>query len=273
MQISRVSLAASILAVRVVMAQSAPKPREFEVAAVKPSDPQAKGANVLVGAGDSLNISNVPLSKIVTFAYGIRDFQLAGGPGWISTEHYDITAKTARDEASPGSNNPKTMTDSQRRVRDERLRERLRTLLADRFGLVVHHDSKEQTVYALMTAKNGPKLTVVTTPGNRQGISVNGGRLQGFAAPMLMLAMQLSDATRRVVVDETNLTEKYDFVLEWTPDALLEHEEGPGAVPGAGASGPSIFTALREQLGLQLKSKTGAVDVIVIDHIDRPSAN
>lgn len=166
------------------------------------------------------------------------------------------------------------MTDDQRKLRNERLRERLRSLLADRFGLVVQHEEKQQTVYSLITAKNGPKLIAVTTPGDRQGtISVNEGHLQGFAAPIGMLATQLSDATRRIVVDETNLTGKFDFLLEWTPDGPLERLDSPGAGQAAGATGPSIFTALQDQLGLRLKSSTGLVDVVVIDQVNRPSAN
>jgi bla regulator protein blaR1 len=245
--------------VGVVVAQSGAKRLEFEVASVKPADPSVRVSNVLFDAGENLTIANVPLRKIVTYAYQIRDFQLIGAPYWIGTERYDISARTARGDAVSASADGTSA---------DRVRERLRSLLADRFGLVARHETKEQTVLVLIVAKNGPKLRVVSTPGDRQGISVNDGRLQGFSAPVASLATQLSIATGQVVEDRTGLAEKYDFVLTWTPDI-----EPPGSEHGDQSLGPTIFTALKEQLGLRLDPAKGRVDVLVIDHIQRPSAN
>jgi uncharacterized protein (TIGR03435 family) len=247
--------------------QQASEPLKFEVASIKPADPAVRISNVLVDAGEDLTIANVPLLKIITYAYQIRDFQRTGGPGWIGSERYDIDAKTARgDEAASADQN--NATDGQRKARGDRVRERLRSLLADRFGLVVHHETKEQTILFLTVAKDGPKLRVVGTLGERQGISTTDGHLQGFAAPMSALAAQLSIATGRVVQDRTGLGEKYDFMLTWSPDI-----EPSGSELGDHSFGPTIFTALREQLGLRLDSGKRPVEMVVIDHLDRPSAN
>ena len=108
-------------------------------------------------------------------AYDIRNFQLSGGPGWIDTDRYDIVAKPER-ETTAEPPDPKDMTDDQRKTRDEKWKERVRALLADRFGLVVHKETKEGQLYLLTVAKGGPKLTVVTKPGDRQGMSSNRGR-------------------------------------------------------------------------------------------------
>jgi uncharacterized protein (TIGR03435 family) len=258
----------SMLFLGLAVAQSAVKRLEFEVASIKPADPSVRVSNVLFNAGEDLTIENVPLRKIVTYAYQIRDFQLKGAPSWIDTERYDISAKTLHGDTASAPADPSSSADDQRRTRAERVRERLRSLLADRFDLVAHHEKKEQTVLVLTVLKNGPKLRVVSTPGERQGVSVNDGRLQGFAAPIALLAIQLSSATGQVVEDRTGLTEKYDFVLTWTPDM-----EPPGSEHVDQPAGPTIFTALKEQLGLRLDAAKGRVDVLVVDHIERPSVN
>jgi uncharacterized protein (TIGR03435 family) len=175
---------ASVSLAVVLSAQRAAKPLEFEVAAIKPADPDAHGSSLMVDRSANFNVKNLPLRAVITFAYNIRDFQLSGGPGWIGTERYDIVAKPDRGEVAVELPDPRTMSDQQRNVRDDQLRERVRSLLADRFGLVVHKEIKEQQIYVLSVAKNGPKLTVVTTPGDRQGTSGGRGRSQGFATPI-----------------------------------------------------------------------------------------
>jgi uncharacterized protein (TIGR03435 family) len=255
----------------VASAQPAAKRLEFEVAAIKPADPDAHGSSMLTDRTGGLNVSNMPLRALITFAYGIRDFQLSGGPGWVGTERFDIIAKTERVESTQEPPDPRTMTDEQRKARDDQWNARVRALLADRFGLVVHKEAKEQPVYLLTVAKNGPKLTVVTTPGDRQGTSGGRGRSQGYAATMAMLANTLSNATGRPVIDKTGLTGKYDYILEWAPDGGAA--PGPDAAQPVDSPGPTIFTALQEQLGLKLESSKGPVENVVIDHVDHPSAN
>ncbi len=260
------------VAAGVALAQPATKPLEFEVAAIKPADPDAHGSSMMTDRAGGLNVTNMPLRALITFSYGIRDFQLSGGPGWVGTERFDIIAKTERVESGQEAPDPRTMTDEQRKSRNDEWNARVRALLADRFGLVVHRETKEQPVYLLTVAKNGPRLTVVTTPGDRQGTSGGRGRSQGFAATISMLANTLSNATGRPVIDKTGLTGKYDYILEWTPDAGAA---GPGqdAPPPVDSPGPTIFTALQEQLGLKLESSKGPVENIVIDRVDHPSAN
>lgn len=216
-----------------------------------------------------LRVTNVPLRNVITMAYGIRDFQLSGGPGWIGTDRYDITAKPERVESVGAAADPMQMTDEQRKVRDEQWKTRVRKLLAERFGLVVHTETREAPIYLLTVAKTGSKLKEVTpVPGANQGTSGGRGRSQGMAAPVVLLTNTLSNILGRTVVDKTGLTGKYDYLLEWSPDVAAAD-----ATDAAAGSGPTIFTAVQEQLGLKLESSKGPVDTIVIDHVDRPSEN
>jgi bla regulator protein blaR1 len=261
----------SVFAAGVAWAQPAPKPLEFEVAAIKPADPDAHNSSIMTDKTGGLNVTNVPLRNLITMAYGIRDFQLSGGPGWVGTERYDIIAKPERVENATEPAEFRDMMEDQRKVRDEQWKERVRALLSGRFGLVVHKETKEQPIYVLTVAKNGPKLIVVTTPGDRQGMSAGRGANQGFAATMSMLATNLAGTLGRPVVDKTGLNEKYDWTLKWTPDVAAT--SGPDAPQPVDSPGPTIFTALQEQLGLKLESSKGPVENVVIDHVDHPSAN
>jgi uncharacterized protein (TIGR03435 family) len=259
-------IAGLIILAGVAFAQSS----KFEVASIKPSSPDAHGSSILTDKVGGLNAENMPLRALITMAYGIREFQLSGGPGWVGTDRYDIIAKPERAESTAPLPTDTPMTDDQRKVRDDQWKDRVRNLLAERFGLVVHKETKEEQIYVLTVAKGGPKLTVVATPGGRQGISGNRGRSQGFAATMGLMAMNLSNNVGRPVVDKTGLTEKYDWVLEWTPDMPATGSDAPQPVDGPG---PTIFTALQEQLGLKLESSKGPVETYVIDKVDRPSEN
>jgi uncharacterized protein (TIGR03435 family) len=259
-------IAGLIILTGVTFAQSS----TFEVASIKPSSPEAHGSSIMTDKVGGLNAENMPLRALITMAYGIRDFQLSGGPGWVGTDRYDIIAKPERVESAAAPPDLASMTDDQRKVRDDQWKDRVRNLLVARFGLVVHKETKEEQIYVLTVAKGGPKLTMVAKPGNRQGISGNRGRTQGFAAPMSMLAMNLSNSVGRPVIDKTGLTEKYDWVLEWTPDMSAT---GPDAPQPVDSPGPTIFTALQEQLGLKLDSSKGPVETYVIDKVERPSEN
>lgn len=241
-----------------VLAQPATKPLDFEIASVKPSDPTIRTSNVLLGAGDSLTITNVPLRKIILYAYDIRDFQLAGGPVWVADGRYDIIAKTAATDRA--SFEATAETDSQRAARVARVRERLRSLLSDRFGLAIRIEERDQTILALRIAKGGPRLAQAAANTGR--VSTVDGRIQGFGAPISMLATQLSMATGLIVEDETGLRGRYDFVLDWAPDENDQRD-----------TRPSIYAAVAEQLGLRLERAKGPVKTVIIDHVERPSAN
>ncbi|HEY4086321.1 MAG TPA: TIGR03435 family protein [Bryobacteraceae bacterium] len=184
------------------------------------------------------------VARDYSFAYDLRDFELLDAPGWIDTARYDILAKTDAGQTS-----------------DDQFRERLRSLLANRFALRVHHEARELTSYALTVAKGGAKLNVVTVPGEQLGFRGSRGHNQGFAITMPMFVKELERLTGRPVIDRTGLTGKYDYVLDWSLDS------------DTSGAGPTIFTALQEQLGLRLESVKAAVDTVVIDHIARPSQN
>lgn len=265
-----------------LFAQSAAVPLTFEVASIKPSAPDARGTSLQLQPPDGLRVTNAPLRMLIIFAYNIRDFQLSGGPAWIGTERYDILAKAER---APGFENipddPRKMTDEQRTAKQEQMRERVRALLAERFQLVIHRETKEAPVYALVVAKGGSKLQAVQESADGPvGLRMGRGQLTGMAAPMPQLANLLSTQLGRPVVDKTELKGKYDFKIEWTPDPSQGGEKPGQLPPGVEApppptdpDGPSIFTAIQEQLGLRLESQKGPVETIVIDRVEKPSGN
>lgn len=265
------------LALLLVCPGFAQQPLKFEVASIKPSKPDAQGGFIRFMPGGGLNMSNVPLRFMITFAYDVRDFQVSGGAGWVGTERFDVMARPEH-AAAEVPDDPAKMTDGQRKTVRDQMAERLRALLADRFQLVVHKETKEQPIYALVVSKNGAKLKEAkVVEGARQGMSMNRGRLEGMAAPMEMLGQTLSNVTERPVVDKTGLTGKYDFVLEWTPEAGADARAqgfGDGVTsPAPAPGGPTIFTALQEQLGLRLESQKGSVQNIVIDRAEKLSEN
>ncbi len=248
----------------------------FEVASIKPANSDSPGSSIQLVPGGGLNMNGIPLRTMIARAYDVRDFQVSGGPGWLGTERFDIMAR-ADAESAKGLEDIAKMTDDQRKTVREQMGERLRALLADRFQLVVHEETKDQPIYTLVVSKNGAKLQEVKEPGARQGMSMNRGRLEGMAAPMEMLGQVLSNTMGRPVVNKTGLTGKYDFVLEFIPDVgvdLRAQGFGDGITsPAPAPGGPSIFTALQEQLGLRLESQKGPVPNIVIDRVEKPSEN
>ena len=248
----------------------------FEVASIKPADPDTPGTSIQFMPGGGLKMTGIPLRAMITFAYDVRDFQVSGGPGWIGTERFDVMARPDNASADDPADFAK-MNDDQRKTMRERIAQRLRALLADRFQLVVHRETKEQPIYALVPAKNGSKLQETKETGNQQNMNTSRGRSQGHAIPVDIMAQMLAGITGRPVVNKTGLTSKYDFVLEWTPDMGPEaHAQGFGdgvTSPAPAPGGPTIFTALQEQLGLRLDSQKGPVENIVIDRVEKPSEN
>lgn len=170
----------------------------------------------------------------------------------------------------------------------------LQALLAERFKLLAHRETKELPVYALVVAKNGPKFEEakpgdrypdgIKAPDGRPGAGMmftNRGQVTGQGLPIANLVRQLSLELGRTVVDTTGLTGTYDFTLKWTPDEsqgrMFKRAEGgqqrTDPAPSSESSGPSIFTALQEQLGLKLEAQKGPVEILVIDYVERPTAN
>ena len=242
----------TLLLIGVLLAQS------FDVASIRrsaPDNPNGSTYEYLPGGG--LRIENSTLRGLVESAYDARDFQISGGPGWLNADRYDVIARSRTDEAAVSSAAETTAT-----------RLKLRTLLAERFGLALHHELRELQQYVLVLDKNGAKLKAVSASdaaGGKTGIQSNCGHLTATRASMANVAFTLSRRLRRPVVDRTGLAGTYSFEVNWTSDVV------PCA--DAAADGPSIFTALQEQLGLKLESMKGPSDTLVIDHADRPSEN
>jgi uncharacterized protein (TIGR03435 family) len=227
----------------------------YEVVSIKPS----KGWHQQRILPNGLSGSAAPLSLIYD-AYGPRKpGQIVGWPVWSEEAIYDIEARMDDETAAALQKFPPKEQSEQRRLM-------LRALLADRFKLKVHQETKILPLYQLVIAKGGPKLK----ESHASKTTTNGiGRLTAQRMTMASLTRILTVVMDRLVVDKTGLTGEYDFDLRWTPDDL---QEGAGEIPQA-VSGPSIFTALKEQLGLKAEPTKGPVDILVIDHIERPSEN
>jgi uncharacterized protein (TIGR03435 family) len=261
-------------------AQPAASHPEFEVASIKLNKSAAAFAMARPSAGGRFTLTNIPLQFAITMAYRVKDFQLSGAPVWLTSERYDIEAKA---EGNPS--------------RDAML-PMLQTLLEDRLQLKFHHETKELPVYALVVAKAG-KLHVAEgecgpgpdkpppppEPGKLPAAPCGGsfifpGRLSGQKVAISQLIDSLSRLTSRVILDKTNLTGKYDINLDYTPEqGQFQAPPGGGSPPGMpplppiDPNGPSLFTALQEQLGLKLESQKGRVEIMIIDHVERPSEN
>jgi uncharacterized protein (TIGR03435 family) len=246
----------------------------FEVSTVRPSSPDTPGSNMNLGA-DGIRSSNLPVIFLLKFAFNLNggsDDQIIGAPAWLSSRLFDIRAKVDEEDEARIATMPA----------DQRIaitRKMVQALLADRFQLKVHHESRELPVLALTVAKGGSKLTVVndTPQGSTTAASswtglhnVGAGETEGQDVPVALLVNALSSKPEiggRLVVDETGLTGKYNFKLTWAPEGRQ------ATVDDRGAGGPSLFTAISEQLGLKLETKKALVDCVVIDHVELPTPN
>jgi len=204
-------------------------------------------------SGNRVTLTAYTVTNLVTDAYSLKDYQLTGVTGWISSDRYDIVARSA-GEGTP--------------TRDQ-ARQMLQTLLTDRFQLKFHRETKEMSVYALVTGKNGPKLKehAADTPIMRMNSKGRDLQMTFTGSPMEQLVAQLSHipGVDRPVLDETGLTGQYDFQLNLSAE--------PGGNPATGTGGESVFTAIEEQLGLKLESRKAPIGILVIDHVERPSGN
>jgi len=287
----------TILGLGVIVAfcqPAAPQPT-FEVASIKPASPGAgPGRTLMLVPGGGLRANNVTLRMLIAFAYDVKDFEISGAPNWLNSERYDINAKPDAPDEPASNTDLARMTAHQGQAFQNRVRQRLQALLADRFQLKIHRESKESPMYALVVAKNGPKLKEAAPreppPGQNapeppgrgspngpfRGLRMGRGQLTGGGATLAMLANVLSNQLGRSVVDKTELKGEYDFTLEWTPEPGQGPPFGtppPDAAPPPDVSGPSIFTALQEQLGLRLESAKGPVEILVVDHAEKPDEN
>ena len=220
--------------------------QHFDVASVKPDKAgfgETAPREKITASPGSLTMQNVSLQACIKWAYGLRDFQIAG-PGWISSEHYDISAK-ASGAASVSE-----------------LRVMLRALMAERFQLKSHTETKEKPVYALVVAKNGPKFHASTEDGD-PSFGPAGGELVFRNFSMADLADRLASRPFKLdlpVLDRTGLDGRYDFSLKLAtnPDELKHTLEGM-------EQGPSIFVFFQDQLGLKLESRKGPVEMLIVE--------
>jgi uncharacterized protein (TIGR03435 family) len=252
----------------------------FEVASIKPNRSDDHRFSIQMLPGGGVRMTGTTLKMLLTQAYDVREFQISGGPGWINTDRWDIMAKSERSAASDSlPDDLRNMTDEQRKTAAEQMREQLRALLADRFQLTLHRETKEQSVYALVVAKGGSKLKESETQGSagpRGMMRMGRGQVSGQAMPLQQLTEVLSSQLGRPVIDRTGLKGNFDFKLEWTPDPgqpAAMPANGPDAPPPSDPNGPSIFTAVQEQLGMRLESTKGPVELLVVDTVEKPSEN
>jgi len=241
----------------------------FEVASIKPSDPASQGTQIGVAPGGAFTAKNASLKTLIGQAWDLRDFQMSGGPGWVDTDHYHITAKTP--DLAISEDDLRKMTDEQRNSFQNKLRRNLQLLIEERFQLHEHRETRDLPIYTLTVAKNGSKLqspanTDITATSLRIRRTDTGlTEVTGKNTPLTNLVKSLSSQLNRTVVDQTGLTEKYDFTVSFAPN--LDAAQQPDT------AGPSLFTALEEQAGLRLESKKGPVEVLVIDSVQKASAN
>ena len=233
-----------------------------------------------------------PLAGLIWSAYGLKypEQQLIGAPAWLTSDKFDVDAKM---ESSVMDALQKMSLEDRTAARQQMMQ----ALLADRFKLVVHHETRELHVYTLLIAKGGVKMKEAK-PGDTypNGFKIPGGRGGGAGSmlfqsgpsgimitsqgePVAQLIGTISREVGRIILDKTGLTANYDFIFQFTPEGYRPRSdlaEGGGAAPmplppDFGAI--SIFTAVQEQLGLRLESGKAPIEVIVIDHVEKPSGN
>jgi uncharacterized protein (TIGR03435 family) len=234
----------------VVCAQSG-VPLRFEVASVKPSTDQSSGSSGGKSGHGRLTLTNATLKRCIMGAYGLGPNLIAGGPDWLDSDRFEIVAKS---EQSDG---------------DEVLMKMLQTLLAERFKLAVHRETRTIRAYVLEVAKNGPKLDKAK---DDNAITRNGrGLIDAKAISMIRFAEVLSRQMDLPVVNQTGLEGAFDLKLEWDSESEKKVKL-PADIPSV-ESGPSLFTAIQQQLGLRLSTLKTPVEVLVIDHAEKPSEN
>jgi uncharacterized protein (TIGR03435 family) len=264
-----------------LLGQSQPeqKPPEFDIASVKPNTSGDTNGMLRQLPGGRMTAANMPVRQMITFAYQVSGFQVIGGPAWLA-DRYDVVAKMDGNPGTsfvPGMNQPNPMQVA------------LQRLLEDRFKLKVRRETREMDIYALVMAKPGggpgPNLKQTTQdcaaaaaaaqrgqppppPGSNVpfcGIQGGGGRLRFGGLPSAAIAQTFTGPTGRMVVDRTGLTGGWDFEVTFAPP------QGRGGADAVDPNLPDFFTAIQEQLGLKLEPTKGPVDVLVIDHVEKPT--
>ncbi len=242
----------------------------FEVASIKPNNSGSGSSRTSADSNSGyFKAANVTLRSLIVSSYRLLDFQLVGGPDWINSARFDIEA---RAEAPPAAGTTNAS-------RSDVMVAMMQSLLEDRFQLKVHMETRELPVFMLGVTKDGSKLQpTIEGRAGPGGLSAGSSRSSGTAAgteisgsgiSISRLMNMLSDRLDRPIIDKTNLTGTYDFTLKFAPYATSPAGPDSATEP----IGPSIFTAIQEQLGLRLESARGPVEVLVIDSVSKPSEN
>jgi uncharacterized protein (TIGR03435 family) len=269
------TLAIPVIGATGIVAQS----YTFEAASVKPASPDnPPGQGLSRAPGGRFTAVNAPLRFLIVYAYQLQGYQLIGAPDWIANERFDIVAKMDGDPPTIVTGGP------------DPFRLATQTLLADRFGLVVHRETRELDIYALTMARPGGKPGLALKPSPQDcaamataakasptapgadgappficGQSIGPGRIRFGGYPLSLFANGLSNQVGRAVLDRTGLSGNWAFELTYAPLT-------PGAEP-IDPDAPNLFTAIQEQLGLRLESTKGPVEVLVVDSVRRPVAD
>jgi len=295
------TLAAPFLRAQAPSSQSGAATPVFEVASIKLNTSGSNGIMIGNQPGGRLTVTNGTLRTLIGFAYRLPPgAQVIGGPSWLNSDHFDIVAKAPAEFAGAQPGPPPFQQANQA---PNPMQLMMQALLAERFQLAVHTESREAPIYTLVFARNdqklGPKIHPSTTdcaalargrqsqPGPPPmpafgepmlcGMRMGPGTLSAGNVTMTALAANLSGIAQRPVFDRTGLTDVFDVDLSWTPDQMPQGRGDPP--PGAPApppidpNGPSLFTAIQEQLGLKLESTRGPVDVLVIDKAEHPTVD
>jgi uncharacterized protein (TIGR03435 family) len=279
-------MVAGLVALAIAPASAQDKP-SFEVASVKPNKSGDNRVMLGMQPGGRFTANNVTLRMLIRQAWRLQDFQIVGGPGWLGSDRFDIVAKAEGNPApTPPGGPPGPLVLM------------LQSLLEERFKLAVHPEMRDMPIYALTLARSdgrlGPQLKksdvdCAALAGARGrgagqppfpatdrpmcGTRIGPGTLASGAVSLSLLASNLSIFVQRTVVDKTGLAGTFDIDLTWTPDQIPQGPPPPGAppLPPIDPNGPSIFTAVQEQLGLKLESQRGPVEVLVIDRVEPPT--
>ena len=279
------ALASTLLAHAAAQTPASPT---FEVATVKPNKSGEGFIRFGMQPGGRFTAQNVPLFELIRFAYNVQPFQIEGGPRWITSDRFDVTGKAEGEIAFTGAQTGPVHL-------------MMQNLLAERFGLRVRRETKEASIFALVLARGdgklGPKIEPSTVdcaalargrgagpggpppppPAFKPGVRPECGMFGGLGSvaaggiPMDAVAQMLSMRLRRVVVNKTGLTGNYAFDLEFAPDQMPGGAVLNGAPPPVDPNGPSLFTALQEQLGLKLDSQRGPVEMLVVESVSQPT--
>jgi uncharacterized protein (TIGR03435 family) len=245
---NKVALSTAMAALALAQTRSPEKRAEFEVASIKPTATRDGSFTVNFPPGGRFSGRNLTVHNLLRISYELENYEISGGPDWMNSAGFDIEARAAESTGE---------------LPREQVRKMIQTLLADRFHLDLHRETRQLPIYALVVGKTGPRLQSADSsaePNQSQKM----GRVVTQKMSMTGLASILTFDLKRPVRDQTGLKGDFAFTLEWTP-GLRESDDGP-------SSRPSLFAAVQE-LGLKLESTKGPIQVLVIDRVEKPSEN